>query len=114
MNKLLLTILCFGIGQTIVWFVTNAQFLSKWAAAHPWFMSLVISGPTTYLFLMGTKYSAEYFYGLIWPGRFIGFGLGMMSFAILTYVLMNETMTMKTWLSIGLALILVCIQIFWK
>ena len=43
MNKLLLTILCFGIGQTIVWFITNAQFLNKWAAAHPWFMSLVIS-----------------------------------------------------------------------
>ena len=63
---------------------------------------------------MGTKFSAEYFGGLIWPGRFIGFGLGMMSFAILTYLLMNETMTVKTWLSIGLALILVCIQIFWK
>jgi hypothetical protein len=51
---------------------------------------------------------------MIWPGRFIGFGLGMMSFALLTYFLMNETMTMKTWISIGLALILVSIQIFWK
>ena len=114
MNKLLLAIICYLVGQTIVWFITNAQFLNKWAADHPWFMSLVISGPTTYLFLIGTKYSADYFDGLLWPGRLIGFGLGMISFAILTYFIMDEVMNIKTWLSLGLATILVCIQIFWK
>jgi hypothetical protein len=114
MNKLAIAIVCYLVGQIIVWFTTNAQFLSKWAADHPWFMSLVISGPTTYLFLIGTKYSAEYFDGMLWPGRFIGFGLGMIAFASLTYFIMNEGMNMKTIISMALATILVAVQIFWK
>jgi hypothetical protein len=114
MNKLLLGIICFFIGQIIVWFITNAQFFNKWAANHPWFMAIVLSGPTTYLFLMGTKYIAEHFDGQLWPGRFIGFGLGTVAFAILTYIIMNESINEKTFVSILLATTLVSLQIFWK
>ena len=114
MTKILWAFLLFTLGQTLIWIQTNGQFLNKWAAAHPWFMSLVISGPTTYLFLMGTKYSAEYFGGLIWPGRFIGFGTGMIAFSILTYIFMGEGITTKTLISLILATTLVALQIFWK
>jgi len=114
MNKLLIAFACYFVGQIAVWFTTNAQFFSKWAANHPWFMALIVSGPTTYLFLIGTKYCAEYFDGALWPGRFIGFGLGMISFAILTYFIMNETMNIKTIISLALATILVAVQILWK
>ncbi len=112
--KLIFAIGLYMIAQIIVWFVTNAQFINKWAADHPWFMALVISGPTTYLFILGTKYSAEYFDGLVWPGRFIGFGLGMVSFAILTSFILGESVSVKTGVSLLLAVALISVQVFWK
>jgi hypothetical protein len=87
--NLALGLLYFLIGQTIIWFTTNAQFLSKWAAEKPWLMTL-IAAPITYLFIIATKYCADYFDGMLWPGRFIGFATGMIVFAILTTTLMKE------------------------
>ena len=114
MNKLLLAFICYLIGQIVVWFVSNAQFMSKWAATHPWTIAIVVSIPTSYLFIIATKYSAEYFDGLVWPGRLIGFGIGMICFAFLTNYILGESMTMKTLISLMLATTLVCIQVFWK
>ena len=114
MNQLAIAILLFFVGQTLIWVQTNGQFLWKWFDKNPLILSVAFGTIISYAFIIATKYIVGYFDGLLWPGRFIGFGLGMMSFALLTYFLMNETMTMKTWISIGLALILVAIQIFWK
>ena len=103
----------FLVGQTIIWFATNAQFLSKWAADKPWLMTL-IAAPVTYLFIIATRYCAQHFDGQLWPGRFIGFATGMIVFAILTTYLMKEGFGAKTIISLILATTLVCIQIFWK
>ena len=56
----------------------------------------------------------EHFDGALWPGRFIGFACGMVTFAILTNVYMNEGINAKTALSLVLASSLVLIQILWK
>ena len=112
--NLIIGISFFLIGQIVIWFVTNGQFFNKWVADHPWFMAIVISGPTTYLFIIATKLIAEHFNGLVWPGRFIGFGMGMVSFAILTSFILGEDVNMKTFISMMLATVLVCVQIFWK
>ena len=103
----------FLIGQIVIWFATNAQFLSKWASDKPWAMTL-IAAPVTYIYIIATKYCADHFDGLLWPGRFIGFATGMIVFAILTTFLMKEEFSAKTVISLILATTLVCIQIFWK
>ena len=70
--------------------------------------------PISYAFIIATKYVVGYFDGTLWPGRFIGFATGMVSFAILTSVHMNEGINSKTMISLVLATALVAIQILWK
>ena len=111
--NLALGVALFFIGQTIIWFVTNAQFLNEWYADRPWLMTL-IAAPVTYLFIIATKYCADHFNGMIWPGRLIGFAMGMIIFTLLTSYLMKEPFTAKVAISLTLATMLVCIQVFWK
>ena len=52
--------------------------------------------------------------GMLWPGRLISFGGGIIVFTVLTYIIMGESITLKTIISLILACILVSIQVFWK
>jgi hypothetical protein len=55
-----------------------------------------------------------YFGGTLWENRLLGFGMGMVSFSLLTYIFMGEGITLKTGVSLILATSLVLIQLFWK
>ena len=77
-------------------------------------MALIFSIPISFAFIVATKYVVGYFDGQLWPGRFIGFATGIMSFAILTSFYMNEGINAKTMISLVLATALVAIQILWK
>ena len=108
MSKLLVGIGLFFFGQALIWFQTNGQFIWPWAKEHPFSM------PISYGFIYATTYVVEAFDGSLWPGRFIGFGTGMIVFSILTYAFMGEGITSKTLISLILATALVAIQILWK
>jgi Kef-type K+ transport system membrane component KefB len=114
MSKLFLGVLFFGIGQIIIWYQTNGQFKWKWFAEHPFLVACIFSVPISYAFIIASKLIVAYFDGTLWPGRFIGFATGMMSFAILTSIYMNEGINAKTAVSLILATALVAIQILWK
>tara|TARA_R110002051_G_scaffold299813_1_gene367037 strand:+ start:375 stop:716 length:342 start_codon:yes stop_codon:yes gene_type:complete len=113
MNKLLLGILYFIVGQIIIWYQTNGQFRWKWVADHPIIMAIVLGAPISYTFILGTKHIVEHF-GDLWPGRLLGFGIGAICFGCLTYFHMGEGITAKTAVSLILAITLVLVQIFWK
>ena len=51
---------------------------------------------------------------MLWPGRLLGFAMGMLTFAICANVFLGEGLTTKTIISLMLATALVCIQVFWK
>jgi heme A synthase len=57
---------------------------------------------------------AEYFDGQLWPGRFIGQASGIVIFAVMTWLFLNEGINTKTTVSLILALCLFGVQIFWK
>ena len=114
MNKLLLAVLLFLLGQTIIWFQTNGQFLWKWFEKHPIILSITLGSIISYCFIHATKYAYLYFDGLLWPGRLVGFGSGMIVMAILTWCILGEGISTKTLVSLGLATTLVFIQVFWK
>ena len=114
MSKLLLSVLLFFFGQTLIWFQSNGQFKWKWFADHPFIIACLFAVPISYAFIIATKLVVGYFDGVLWPGRFIGFGLGMMSFSLLTYIILGESMNVKTTISLVLAATLLSIQIFWK
>ena len=106
-------IIVFLIGQIAVWFQLNAQFLWSWPKNNVWAMALM-GVPTSFLFILATKYTVTSFNGLLWPARFIGFGIGIGVYALCVSYFMNEGITMKTFISLILCFILLTIQVFWK
>ena len=68
----------------------------------------------SFLYIWGTKYTVAGMDGLLWPTRFIGFGIGIIVYAIMVNYFFNEGFSVKTIISILLAIILICIQAFWK
>lgn len=114
MNKLMLAASLFLGGQTLIWFQVNGQFLWPWFKKHPMTLSVAFGAIISYFFIIATKYSYEYFDGLLWPGRFLGFGLGILSYAVLTYFIMGEGLNEKTLTSLILAVGIICVQLFWK
>ena len=77
-------------------------------------MALIFSIPISFAFILATKWVVGYFDGQLWPGRFLGFATGMISFAFLTSFYMNEGINVKTAISLVLATALVAVQILWK
>ena len=114
MRGLVLGILCFLIGQTLIWFQTNGQFINEWAKNNTLILSVVGGTTISYFFINGTRLIAEHYDGLLWPVRFLGFSMGITSFAFLTWYFMGEGLSIKTWISLGLAVVLICVQLFWK
>ena len=105
--------LLFLIGQTLVWYQINGQFLSEWSKKHPLIMSL-FGFPISYVYIYATHHLVIAYGGQLWPQRLIGFALGMVAFSFLTWFHLNEALTVKTTLTLILALTIVLIQIFWK
>ena len=113
MHNILIGFILFIVGQAMIWFQTNGQFIWPWAKEHPWIMAMC-GLPISYLLIIATKYIVAGFDGLLWPGRLVGFGTGMVVMAILTYCYMGEGINTKTLVSLVLATTLVFIQVFWK
>lgn len=106
--------LLFLAGQTLIWFQTNGQFINEWAKKNPLILSVVGGTTISYMFIKATALIAEYYGGALWPGRFIGFSMGITSFAFLTWFFMGEGINMKTAVSLVLAFALISVQLFWK
>ena len=114
MTKLLWAFLLFTLGQTLIWVQTNGQFVWPWFKKNPLAISIVMGTTISYILIYATRYIVEYYDGLLWPGRFIGFGTGIISFALLTWWFMGEGITAKTVVCLVLACTLIAIQLFWK
>lgn len=112
--NLLYGMLLFLLGQILIWFQTNGQFLSEWAKKHPLLISIMGGTVISYMFIKATALIASHYDGLLWPGRFIGFSMGITSFAFLTWWLMGEGINTKTTICVCLAIVIICIQLFWK
>ena len=113
MNKLLACILVFFLVQCLTWFQLNGQFFSSWFKNNNLILCL-FGVPISWLYIIATKYGYEAFDGILWPGRLLGFALGIIFFTILTNHYMGEGITPKVVVSLILATALVCIQAFWK
>ena len=110
---LILCIITFLLVQLVTWFQLNGQFLYKSFVKHEW--AVAAAGVIlSFFYIWGTKYTVDAFNGLLWPGRFIGFGVGMVIYAIMVSYYFNEGINLKTMTSLILATGLVCVQVFWR
>ena len=111
--ELMVGMVLFLLGQVLVFYQINGQFLSSWMKEHPYWVSL-FGLPISFIYIYATKYLVEAFDGELWPQRLIGFAMGMLAFAVLTVVHFNQAITIKTAVTMVMALGIVLIQIIWK
>ena len=112
-NKLFLGIFWFTMGHVAVLFQLNGQFKWDWFKNNEFILAcfgLVIS----FFYIWGTKYTVEGFDGLLWPTRFVGFSIGISTYALGVSYFFKEGITNKTFISLMLCVILVAIQVLWK
>ena len=98
----------------MIWLQTNGQFVWPWFKKNPFTVSVLFGTAISYILIFGTKFMVEYYDGLLWPGRFIAFGSGIISFTFLTWFFLGEGITTKTVVSLFMACSLIGIQILWK
>jgi len=114
MRGLLTGILLYTVGQVLTWFQTNGQFMWPLFRKNQILVSLIGGAFISYMFISATRYIAEYNNGLVWPGRFIGFSVGMVVFAFMTNYFLGEGINAKTLISLLLSIALISVQLFWK
>ena len=92
---LLLGVTYFLIGHVLVWFQLNGQFLWKWFRDNE-FLVAAAGFIISFFFIWGTKHTVDAMDGLLWPGRFIGFSVGMLQYALFVNYYFSEGMNVKT------------------
>ena len=108
-KNIIITILILLLTQIAVWYQLNGQLVWKWAKDNPIILSC-LGIPISYLFILTTKLGYVGF-GALWPIRLLGFATGMISFPIITWVMLGEGINIKTAISIFLSVIIMILQL---
>ncbi len=111
--RLIYGLLLFLGAHLITWFQLNGQFLWGWFKENT-FLLAICGIPISYLYIYATKTTVQHFDGTMWPARFIGFGVGILVYALLVGIFFKEGITLKTLVSLLLSFSLIFIQVFWK
>ena len=109
-TALILCLVIFFAVQVITWFQLNGQFFSPWFKNNVFILCLM-GVPISWLYIEATRMGFIAFDGLIWPGRLLGFAMGILTFAICANMFMGEGVNTKTIISLILATILTFIQV---
>ena len=110
-HYIVLTILVFFLNNIFIWYQLNGQLVwNFWKTPKGIATSLLMGIPITAMFWIATKWGYQGF-GTLWPVRFMGFATSMMTFPIMTWLYLGEVMTLKTTITIILALIIMLLQL---
>ena len=111
-NKyIVLTIVIFLLNNILIWYQLNSQLVWDWAKGTKsmWTMSL-LGIPISLMFWYATKVGYEGF-GNLWAVRFMGFATSMLTFPVMTWLYLGETVTLKTLVTLLLAFIIMLLQL---
>jgi len=110
-HLIILTILIFFLNNIFIWYQLNGQLVwDFWKTPKGIVTSLLMGIPITAMFWLATKWGYQGF-GTLWPVRFMGFATSMMTFPIMTWLYLGEVMTLKTIITLFLALIIMLLQL---
>ena len=101
------------IAQVGAWFQHNLQFKYP-QYDSTWWGWYLVSIPLTYFFITATKYNVEGYGDSIWAGRFVGFAIGIVCYAILIQYFFKEPFTWKIAVQLMLCFSILAVQAFWK
>ena len=108
---MVITMLLFFFNNILIWYQLNSQLVWDWAKTSKamWFSAL-LGVPISLFFLYATKIGYEGF-GNLWAVRFMGFATSMMTFPLMTWLYLGEAITLKTLITILLAIIIMILQL---
>ena len=108
---IVVTTLVFIISQILIWYQLNSQLVWKWAEGYKSMLWMSLLGiPISALMWYCTKWGYIGF-GSLWAVRFMGFATSMLVFPIMTYFYLGEPMTIKVWITLFLAIIIMILQL---
>ena len=107
---MVITMMIFFLTNIVIWFQLNSQLVWEWAKGPKamWFSAL-LGIPISLLFWWATKIGYEAF-GNLWSIRFMGFATSMLTFPVMTYFYLGEVVTLKTSITILLAIVIMILQ----
>ncbi len=111
--NLLLGVFTGVIAQVVTFYQLQGPLKYEVLKQNFWFV-LLWGIPISYLFTTSVRNFQTAFDGALWPGRLIGFSIGTIVFTIMSNILFEETLTPKTWICLGLSLLILLTQIFLK
>jgi multidrug transporter EmrE-like cation transporter len=85
----------------------------EWVKNNTWFV-VMMGMPVTYMFMKSVQCFVTAFDGQLWPSRLIGFGIGVAVFTAISSLIFKEPITPKTMICLGLGILIVLIQVFYK
>tara|TARA_Y100001963_G_C6508970_1_gene321249 strand:- start:21 stop:365 length:345 start_codon:yes stop_codon:yes gene_type:complete len=108
---IVISTILFLITQIGIWYQLNSQLVWKWAEGYKSMIWMSLLGiPISMLMWYCTKIGYIGF-GNLWAVRFMGFATSMLIFPIMTYFYLGEPMTLKVLITLGLAIIIMIIQL---
>ena len=113
-SELVKACLLMAAGQTFVWFQLYSHYVSKWWENNALLPSFMFGIPASLCFWYGVRMAVEAT-NEAWSARMLGFGMSYLTFPILTWWLLNESMfTTKTMICVVLSFLIVAVQLFWR
>ena len=111
-NKyVIITILLFVFNNVLIWYQLNSQLVWKWAEGYKSMLIMSLLGiPISLLLWQCTKIGYIAF-GNLWAVRFMSFAISMLVFPVMTYFYLGEPMTLKVWVTLLLAIIIMLLQL---
>ena len=110
-HYILITILIFFVNNIVIWYQLNGQLVwDFWKSPKGIATSILMGIPITALFWWATKIGYDGF-GNLWAVRLMGFATSMVSFPIMTWLYLGEMLTLKTIISIFLAIAIMLLQL---
>jgi len=108
---ILFSTIVFLFTQVLIWYQLNSQLVWEWAKGTKSMLLMSLLGiPISILMWYCTKWGYIGF-GSLWSVRFVGFATSMLVFPIMTYFYLSEPMTLKTIITIFLAIIILFLQL---
>jgi hypothetical protein len=101
------------LAQVTTFLQLQGQIKFEWLKSNMWF-AVLMGMPISFMFMKSVKNFVEAFDGQIWPSRLLGFGLGVIVFSAMSSLLFKEPITLKTGICLGLGLLIILTQLFWK
>ena len=109
----IISIVLIILAQTGAWFQQFAQSKFQWIRDYFWINILVVGSFVSWAFVVAAKYGIDQFGGA-WAYRIIQFSIGVVTFTYLTHTFLNESISLKNAICIGLSIIIILIQALWK